>query len=367
MRSLVVAAGGGGDVITAAALPGLAALHLPAGEPVPVLTYSWDRLLVDPVPGPRRATDFTGLRQLAPGLHEVLPRTGSVAPTWSSLPRLAAELPTRVLLLDPTHGADGIAQQVRAAAEEFTCDRVLLLDVGGDILTDGHDPNLRSPLADQLALAACIGAGLPTQVLVAAPGLDGEIDSATLAHRLRDFGAHRLGTLDPHTARTVQTVTAWHPSEASGMFLAATLGARGLVEVRDAGDHVHLTNTTPLVHRLDAHQLADVTPAAKLADTTSLADAERIIRDITGLSEIAYETRKARKLQGRPAHTPTVHDLPAIDRLAAESRGRSADYLSVRRLAEQLHVRTLDGYTALTRLLAAHRADRCTPPLYRTT
>jgi hypothetical protein len=367
MRSLVVAAGGGGDAITAAALPGLAALNLPAGEPVPVLTYSWDRLLVDPVPGPRVAADFTGLRQVAPGLYSVLPETCSVTPIRSSLPRLAAELPVRVLLLDPTHGALGMAQQVRAAVEHFACDRVLALDVGGDILTDGHDPHLRSPLADQLALAACISADLPTQVLVAAPGLDGEIDSATLAHRLRDFGAHPLGTLDRHIARTTQTVMAWHPSEASGMFLAATLGVRGLVEVRDAGDQVHLTNTTPLVHGLDAHQLADRTPAAKLTHTTSLADAERVIRDITGLSEIAYETRKARELRGRPAHTPTVHDLPVIDQLAAETRGRGADYLSVRRLAEQLHVRTLDGYTALARLLAAHRADRYTPPLYRTT
>ncbi|MEV6566188.1 DUF1152 domain-containing protein [Streptomyces kronopolitis] len=46
---LIVAAGGGGDAV-AAAMPD-AALY-GAETPAVVLTYAWDRLLADPMPGP---------------------------------------------------------------------------------------------------------------------------------------------------------------------------------------------------------------------------------------------------------------------------------------------------------------------------
>ena len=51
-KTLYVAAGGGGDVI------GATILHAAIGSPdePQIATFSWDRLLVDPVPGPRDPT-----------------------------------------------------------------------------------------------------------------------------------------------------------------------------------------------------------------------------------------------------------------------------------------------------------------------
>ena len=49
-----------------------------------------------------------------------------------------------------------MATQLLATAELFEADTLTLVDLGGDVLTDGKDPGLRSPLADQLALAACL-------------------------------------------------------------------------------------------------------------------------------------------------------------------------------------------------------------------
>ncbi len=66
----MLAAGGGGDVISASLLSRLLGIQPPA----PVLTYSWDRLLVDPLPGPRFADNFEGLTQLAPNVLEVTPQ-----------------------------------------------------------------------------------------------------------------------------------------------------------------------------------------------------------------------------------------------------------------------------------------------------
>ncbi|MGH3906696.1 MAG: DUF1152 domain-containing protein [Pseudonocardiaceae bacterium] len=362
MGTLIIAAGGGGDAITGSALTGPLGLD----EPPVVMTYSWDRLMIDPIPGPRAAKDFTGLRQLAPHVLEVLPSTEPISPAGSSLPCLAADLPARLLLLDPTGGAVQMAAQISAAAAYFHAETLALIDVGGDVLTDGTDPGLRSPLADQLALAACVRTGLPSQLLIAAPGIDGELSPTTILARLDRLGAHQLPDLTSTDIAPVRPVFNWHPSEASGLLAAAATGRRGRVEVRDAGDHIELTDTTPALFTVDAKAARGVTPAGLLIDSRSLAEAEAITSDATGISEIRYETDKATRLRTRRAHYPTPDDLPEIDRQAHHAHERGADFISVRRLSELLGASTLDTFEALSALLAAQRPNRYEPSLYRT-
>ncbi len=197
VRALIVAVGGGGDAITATTLQRLLGLHRPA----PIMTYAWDRLMIDPLPGPRSIKDFAGLRTPAADVHQVVSNTTLRAPAGSSLPRIAADTNSTLLLLDPVEGAVGMARQIQAAAAHLNIDQVIALDVGGDAVTDGHDPGLRSPLADQLALAACMRSELPTRLLIAAPGLDGEIPAATVLDRLDRAGATPLGRLAAHRPR----------------------------------------------------------------------------------------------------------------------------------------------------------------------
>lgn len=241
MRSLVVAAGGGGDAIAGAALSGA----LGTSEPPVVMTYSWDRLMIDPRPGPRTAADFVGLLELGPGVAEVVATTKPVPPAGSSLPRLAEDLPARLVLLDPSAGAAGMAAQVRAVAARFRLDHVTIVDVGGDVLTDGSDPGLRSPLADQLALAACVRTGIPVRLVVVGCGLDGEIPADVVVDRLDRLGAQRLPPLGRAAVERVRHVFTWHPSEASGLLAAAAYGHRGVVEVRDAGTTSSWPTTPP--------------------------------------------------------------------------------------------------------------------------
>lgn len=364
MASLVVAAGGGGDAITAAAVGPL----LDAGSTPVVMTYAWERLMIDPLPGPRTPTDFTGLAELADGVREIRPDTHPVLPAGSALPRLAAELPLRLLLLDPTGGAVGMSEQITAAAAHFDLDTVVILDVGGDILTDGTDAGLRSPLADQLALAACLNTPLPARVVVTGLGLDGELTSTTLTHRLATGKATRIGAITPDLAATVAHVFDWHPSEASGLLMAAATGRRGVVEVRDAGDQIQLTETTTDVYAMTAHGASHVTPAAHLQMTTSLDEAAARIRQLTGKNELAYETRKAQRLRLRTPHdrTPSLDDLHDIDECARAAHQRGTDYISTRRLAELQAIHTLTGYGQMIRFLRAARPDVTFTSVYQT-
>lgn len=187
-----------------------------------------------------------------------------------------------------------------------------------------------------------------------------------VVERLAQLDAQHLHPLDTEAIVPVRHVFGWHPSEASGLLAAAAAGLRGRVEVRDAGDHVEMTNATTLLSAVDAKRAAYVTPATHLADAASLDEAEQTIREVTGISAIAYETEKAARLTTRRAHQPTAADLPAVDRFADDALARGADLISVRRLSEFVGATTLAAFDALSDLLSTDRAERYKPPLYRT-
>ncbi|WP_229926074.1 DUF1152 domain-containing protein [Streptomyces longispororuber] len=335
MKRLIVAAGGGGDAVAAAMLH--AALYAADDEPALILTYSWDRLIVDPVPGPRAPADFTALRQLTPHVWAVPGEVTLEPPHKATLPRLAAELPHVFALIDPYAGATGITRQLDELTTHFTPQTIDLLDVGGDILAHGDEPTLRSPLADALTLAACTRAKAAPiiRLLVAGPGLDGELPADTLRPRLGPL----IATFTPDDVRSIATVLDWHPSEATALLAATALGARGLCEVRDAGLPVPLTDEGPTVHHVDLRAAFTANRLARaLADTTTLDEAEERCRTICGTSEIDYERAKAQRLGRQQAVGPSVpRDLPAqIRNFEQAAIARGTTHTTIRRLAEAL-------------------------------
>src|SRR5690242_13168179 len=163
MTALYVAAGGGGDAIAAQAIA--RALHddrAPA-----VASYSWDRFVLDPAPGPRRAEDFDGLARHPIGCWEVTRATRLRSGAKSTLIIGAALTDGRWFLLDPYRGALGVRHQLDAIAAAIGADELVGVDVGGDILTHCDEPCLRSPLADSLTLAALTDADRSATVAVA--------------------------------------------------------------------------------------------------------------------------------------------------------------------------------------------------------
>ncbi|MFF5703273.1 DUF1152 domain-containing protein [Streptomyces sp. NPDC012794] len=357
-RRLLVAAGGGGDAITAAMVH--AALH-GADTPALVLTYAWERLVVDPVPGPRRTTDFHGTESVAPDLALVTPATRPAAPAGSLLPRLSGELRPRLGLLDPYGGALGLTRQIAAAARWCRADRIDLVDVGGDIVARGDEPTLRSPLGDALAVAACAGTGLPVRVHVAGPGLDNEVPPPALLPRLGEPAF----TLDAAHTEPVNGVFDWHPSEAGALLVAAARGVRGVCGTRDAPRPVHLDARAAGVHRLTLDRVLALSPLARaLAGTRGLEEAEEASRAVCGFSEIERERRRAAALPAAPpAPLPDRDPIRVGARFAAWEHATLADgiaYVTTRRITEELGLSAGEA-----RGLFAALDDRRTGPLWR--
>ncbi|MFG2144327.1 DUF1152 domain-containing protein [Streptomyces sp. NPDC048696] len=360
MTRLIVAAGGGGDAVAAAMLD----VALYGGEDrAVILTYAWDRLLIDPVPGPRGAAHFTGLEPLTPAVRAVPAEARPIPPAGSTLPRLAKELPHTFALIDPYHGAKGITRQLEELVRHLEPDSIDLLDVGGDILARGDESTLKSPLADALTLAACWQVNAPVRLLVAGPGLDGELPPDDLRGSLGAL----VHTLTAPDVVPIGSVLEWHPSEATGMLAATARGARGICEVRDTGLPVPLTDEGPTVHEVDLDEAVSRNQLARaVMTTTALDEAEAHSREICGRSEIDYERAKAALLRNQPpAQLDPAIALSQLHEFEAEARSRGVTHTTFRRLTEALH---LNGSQreALRQLLIGRRPEQYAAPLWRT-
>ncbi|MFI5521322.1 DUF1152 domain-containing protein [Streptomyces platensis] len=358
MTRVIVAAGGGGDAVAAAMVD--AALY--GGEsPAVVFSYAWDRLLVDPVPGPRGPANFRGLRPLTRSVRTVPAEATAIAPAGSTLPRLAAGLPQTFALIDPHHGAEGMVRQLEELVQYLEPDSVDLLDVGGDILARGDEATLRSPLADALTLAACCELNFPVRLLIAGPGLDGELPAQMLRDRL---GPVVLSLGAEHVA-PVSSVLEWHPSEATALLAAAARGARGRCEV-SAGAPVPLTDVGPFVYEADLEEaLRRNQLAGAILATENLHQVEQYSREICGFSEIDDERHRARRLGGQaPPEIDPEAVLRQLDAFEADARGRGITHTTFRRLTE---VFGLSGTQCLElrALLLSSRPERYEAPLWR--
>ncbi|WP_078844339.1 DUF1152 domain-containing protein [Streptomyces achromogenes] len=360
MKRLIIAAGGGGDAVAAAMLH--AALYGDE-EPGVILTYAWDRLLIDPVPGPRGARDFTGLRPITRTVSAVPAEARPIAPAGSTLPLLAAALPHTFALLDPGQGTVGITCQLEELISHLEPVSIDLLDVGGDILARGDEPTLKSPLADALTLAAASQVNAPVRLLIAGPGLDGELPP----DELRPLLGPLVHTLTAKDVEPISSILEWHPSEATAMLAATARGVRGTCEIRDAGLPIPLTDEAPRIHEVDLGEaLSRNSLARALTSTTALDEAEAHSRDVCGFSEVDYERDKAAK---RLKDQPLVElDAESMFRqlagLDAEALSRGVTHMTFRRITEALNL-SGSQLVDLRRLLISERPEQYDETLWR--
>lgn len=356
--AIAVAAGGGGDVVTASVL---AAKLRHQFDVVALMSYSWDRLVVDPTPGPRTHSDFDGLIRHHDLVAEVTASARLRGPGQSTLPQLVTYLAHPLLLMDPAAGSIGLSAQFRAACQLFGADALIIIDIGGDVLAEGHEAGLRSPLADSLTLAAAEQSNLPLHLLIAGVGLDGELAPPQLRTLLDRYQSTAITELNTEDVSVVAEVWNWHPSEANGLLCAAARGWRGVAETqRDA--LISITDDATRVYEVDALEVAAHSLAADLSGSPSLEHAEQTIRDRRGYSDIDIE--RQRQATHRKPRMPTPATLDEIDRYAHAASLRGIDALTIRRVIELCGASGAEAGAALRGLLSRARPNKLRPPLY---
>jgi hypothetical protein len=271
-----VGIGGGGDVAGALAAAGVAAA---AGTPTVLGGLTWERRPIDPLPGPRRLDEVTGVRVLHPAVALAGPDAAGPGGFRFAEGRMAELLGEPTVLVDPNGGPGPIAAGLARACEELDCDVVVLLDVGGDVLAHGDEPGLASPLADAVVLAsapALAAAGVTVLGALFGSGCDGELQPAEVAARLAEVAAAggALGdhALDAPTLERLEAAVAAVPTEASALALRCARGETGGAPIRGGRRTVQLTPAGGRLFFFD--------PDIAMASAARLAQAVRAARDL---------------------------------------------------------------------------------------
>ena len=288
--------GGGGDVVGSLAV---ARYCESLGTEARLGGVAWERLPIDPHPGPRALADIRGGRHLD---HAVIADAETTTPEGVPFAeaRMAGHLGEPTALIDVTAGALGAAAGLEAAAGELGCDLLILVDVGGDVLAHGGEPELASPLCDAVMLAA-LGhvEAMPSLFGVIGPGCDGELRASEVLERVAELAAADawLGTFSvaPAVASELEAGAAEVPTEASLQIARCARGTVGRFEIRGGRRHVELSPVGALCFLFDpARTLGAAVPLARaVSDATSIESARTALEAMGVRTELDFERERA--------------------------------------------------------------------------
>ncbi|MBV8431641.1 MAG: DUF1152 domain-containing protein [Solirubrobacterales bacterium] len=301
-RPLVIGMGGGGDVVGALATAELARRY--DGATPMVGGLAWERRPIDPEPGPRRMDEIEDADEIAPGILLAGPTTRVRGrDVYFAESRMAEFLGQPTLLVDISGGPAAIAAGLAEASQQLGADLVVFVDVGGDVLAQGDEPGLRSPMCDALMLAAAARLGrLGHNVLGAlfGVGCDAELTPSEVLSRLADVaGAGGLagarGLTEP-VADRLEQATQVVITEASAQAVRAFRGASGSVPIRGGARTVELSSIASLTFYLDVEATIEACGRLALAvdGAGSLDEANQALNDLGVKTELDLEREAAR-------------------------------------------------------------------------
>jgi hypothetical protein len=294
-RALVIGVGGGGDVVGALAAGRFLEF---CGLEFVLGGLSWERFVFDPVPGPRMLSEVENVRAIHPRAWMANPASRTRTGVFFAESKMAAVLNREILLVDINGGVDGVVQGLETAMQEFKTDLLVGLDVGGDSLAQGHEPGLRSPLADSVMLAAYAELekrGHRTLWAVFGYGSDGELtvdEVESALNKLAAAGAW-LGTtsLTPRIAAELSDVIKTVSTEASAIPVQCFHGAWGETKIRTDQRTVKLTPLTALIFFVSATKLFQTLsrPAQAVSQSSSLEAANDALHALGIRTELDLE------------------------------------------------------------------------------
>jgi hypothetical protein len=294
-RALIVGVGGGGDVVGALATARFLEF---CGLEFILGGLSWERNVYDPIPGPRKLSEVRNVDALHSFAWMANSRSQTDTGVYFAESRMAAALAKEVLLIDINGGVEGVVDGIEVATKKLQSDLLVGIDVGGDSLAQGHEPGLRSPLADSIMLAAfaeLAKRGRRTLWGVFGYGSDGELTvdeiEAALSKLAAADGLQGAWALTSKIAAEIEEVIKTVPTEASAIPVECFRGAWGIKVIRDGRRTLKLTPLTTLTFFMAPEKLyASLSrPAQAVRESTSLDEANNALHALGIYTELDFE------------------------------------------------------------------------------
>lgn len=294
-RALVLGIGGGGDVVGALSI---ARRCEELGTPFVLGGVAWERMPIDPQPGPRPVAEIHGGEPLGDNAVLTRPHTSTPEGVRFSESHMAEHLGRPTVLIDISAGAPGAADGIEAAARSLDCDLVVYADVGGDALAIGDEPGLGSPLCDAVMLAAGLRlqGSVAGMAAVVGAGCDGELTVDEVLGRIAALAAAGawIGTssVTPDHADELERAALRCGTEASMQVVRCARGERGEAEIRGGRRRVPLGPTGALAFYFDLQAAAAELPLAGAVTEDPTLELARARLNGMGVStELDFERR----------------------------------------------------------------------------
>ena len=293
-KALTFGIGGGGDIVSTIPVAnflghfGFETLH---GSVV------WDRIVVDPKPGPRPLEELVGIERINETVGIANENTKTADGVIPNIAKAAKHF-GKVVALDLTKNVGKLAEGIRDFAEKEGISLIVGVDAGGDAISVGFESGVRSPLADAICVAALKKVG--GIVAVTGFGSDGELRVEELLLNISDIikkggflGCSSMSRRDYELMRNaVRDVT----TEASMIPLMAFEGEMGLKKLRK-GRSALVTPLSTLIFYFRAEAVFEINHAAKIVERAETFEEANSLLHAEGiLTEYDFERAVAGKL-----------------------------------------------------------------------
>ncbi|MER3602295.1 MAG: hypothetical protein C4339_06255 [Nitrososphaerota archaeon] len=295
-EALVIGIGGAGDVL--GTIPTRNAL-LTLGLRARIGSVLWERMVLDPKPGPRRLEEVAEAEKVSRSLALVGPTSRLLDGPVPQASVVAGALGEKVAVVDITAGPRETARGLREAMERLGVDLLIGIDVGGDVLARPQDREVRSPLTDALMLSAlCL---VPNSLLgIFGMACDGELPREVVEARLSEVAGKGgyLGALGmaPQDVALMERLSQGLVTEASRLPIEAAKGFRGTRLIRDGTRRAEVSIISSITFYLDPLKAYELCPLAQaVREARSLEEANEALHGLGLFTELDRELEAARR------------------------------------------------------------------------
>lgn len=257
-KALVFGIGGSGDIVGSLPTARLLESH---GVEVLLGGIAWEPAPTDHKPGPRSLDEIRDIRRLDESVGLISGESTTEDGLEFTETIVARHLGAEVVLFDLEGGPVGMQRGLRAVSRKEDIDIVVGVDAGGDVLADGSEPGLRSPVTDGYGIVSLSEVSVPSAIGVFGYGSDGELSIQELEAAIADVsGSHGLlgaWGLSYRVREEMIDLLTKVETEASRLPVEAATGEIGSRTIRGGDVTVSLTPCSTVTFYFDPDAVAE--------------------------------------------------------------------------------------------------------------
>lgn len=292
-KALLIGIGGGGDVVGT----------IPTADLLQMFDIecffgglSWERFTYDPMPGPRTFEETKNVRKLNDTVWYANQDSLTITGARFAESGFSEVIGEETLLIDINSGPQAISDGISDAAHKLGADLVIGVDVGGDVIAQGHEPGLMSPLADSIMTAAFarLEKEIPSIIGLFGYGSDGELThdelEASMENNLKSNAVLGSWGITSDALRKLEEAIAVVPTEASRLPVEYARGELEETSIRNGTRPVSLSIASTVTFYFSPSVLFDNSKMAKaVSECGSLEEANDALHTLDIRTELDLE------------------------------------------------------------------------------